>query len=120
MKNFSKIVNENKTAVSNSVLKDIEAYLKDKFSYGKPALINGPNYIHFSLIIEGGITPSELMNIIKKSIPEVQTYFKRVDDQGLDPLVCSNEYTKGNYGLRLSFGEGEILESLYKVIKFEI
>jgi hypothetical protein len=130
LKSFNGFINENNDSpITEEELEIVEKYLTGKFSHeATPVLIQsgpGGNYPHFSLLISGGLLIDDIKRYIVKLTPEVEKHFNRVDDQGLEPLVCSNKYTKGEYGLRLSYGEidlksSELFKSLKTVNKYDL
>jgi len=136
MEKFSKI-SENLSADDRKniqkVFNVVEDKMKDYFYKGKPEFkysisrIDGKEHIHYNFYIKDSVTtqtPSDWVETAKKLTTEVQKHFKRIDDQGLEPLMFSNNWNDVS-SIVLSFGEidfenSEIVKSVSAINKFKL
>jgi hypothetical protein len=79
------------------------------------------------VIYDKNETPSEWLRTSKRLIPEVENIFKRLDDQGLEPLLMPSDWEdeNGYSGIMLAFGEinfedSEIVKSIKTINKFDL
>lgn len=140
MKKFSQI-EESIDAVKRdekirALIKAVEEKLSESFSLGVPKFhynvskINAAETMHFNfylVIYNKNETPTEWLRTAKRLIPEVEKYFIRKDDQGLEPLLMPSDWDdKNGYpGIMFAFGEvnfeeAEIVKSVKTMNKYDL
>jgi hypothetical protein len=119
-----------------ALIKTVEEKLKDSFSLGLPKFkftiskindVETTHYYFYLVIYDKNETPSEWLRTSKRLIPEVENIFKRLDDQGLEPLLMPSDWEdeNGYSGIMLAFGEinfedSEIVKSIKTINKFDL